>query len=210
MKPDQQQRTASLRSIMQRLRGTRWRIALAAAFALLGLAAGLWSAVTYDVAATEPHGPAVEWVLSEGMERSVRRHAAEVEIPPGVDLRDPALAERAIGHYSVACATCHGAPGEPRAPWMVLYPAPRELTDPAVVGRWSDRELYWIIKHGIKDTGMIALGPTHPESDLWAVSAFVRQLPEMKAGRYRTLRTRYQSTMDGAAAHPVHAHDDGR
>ena len=45
-----------------------------------------------------------------------------VEIPVGTDLRDPTLAERAFGHYSVACTPCHGAPGVDAAPWLLLNP----------------------------------------------------------------------------------------
>jgi hypothetical protein len=76
---------------------------------------------------------------------------------------------------------------------MVLYPPPADLTRPDVVSRWSDAELYWIIKNGVKDTGMIALGPTHQEHDLWAVSAFVRQLPTMSSDRYHELVSHYQA-----------------
>jgi hypothetical protein len=82
------------------------------------------------------------------MEASIRAKAENVVIPDGTNLEDPKLAERAIGHYSVACAQRHGAPGHPAAPWMVLYPAPADLTRSQVVSRWSDAELYWIVKHG--------------------------------------------------------------
>ncbi|MBL9024353.1 MAG: cytochrome c [Myxococcales bacterium] len=155
---------------------------------------------TYNVAATEPHARPVEWALRSTMERSVREQAEAVAVPAGVDVRDPALAARAIGHYSVACAGCHGAPGSERAPWMVLYPEPENLTRAEVVDRWSDGELYWIVKNGIKDTGMIALGPTHKEEDLWAVTAFVRQLPTMPKSDYEALVAKYQ------AEHAGHAH----
>jgi mono/diheme cytochrome c family protein len=123
------------------------------------------------------------------MEASIRAHAEDVVIPECTNLEDTNLAERAIGHYSVACAQCHAAPGHPAAPWMVLYPAP-----------------YWIVKHGIKDTGMIALGPTHQEQDLWAVSAFVRQLPQMSGERYHELLRRYQAQRAQMAAAPAHDH----
>ena len=148
----------------------------------------------YNVAATERHAAPIEWALRTAMEKSVRRHAAGVVVPDGVDLKDPALAERAIGHYSVACATCHGAPGRGRDPWVVIYPEGADLTRKDFVSRWSDRELYWIIKHGIKDTGMLALGPTHKEEDLWAVSAFVWQLPEMTPRQYQKLVRRYEGS----------------
>ena len=84
-------------------------------------------------------------------------------------------------------------PGHPAAPWMVLYPPPADLTEAERVSRWSDAELYWIIENGIKDTGMIALGPTHSEQDVWAVAAFVRQLPELKPERYHELVSQYQA-----------------
>lgn len=141
----------------------------------------------YNVAATEPHLPLLERMLRSGMERSIAYHSRSVELPTHVNLLDPQLAARAISHYDAACVGCHSAPGKPRDPWMVLYPPPADLTDHRVVDRLSDRELYWIIKHGVKDTGMIALGPTHQESDLWAVSAFVRQLPGLSSEQYAAL-----------------------
>ena len=42
-------------------------------------------------------------------------------------------------------------------------------------------EVYWILEHGIKLAGMPAFGPTHGEDELWAITAFVEQLPEMSA-----------------------------
>jgi mono/diheme cytochrome c family protein len=187
-------------------RFVRQTASLLAALLVVGAAAVSIGVPSYDVSAVTPHSAPVEWALRHGMKTSVRAHAAGIIIPAGTDLQDPRLAERAIGHYSVACAQCHAAPGHPAAPWMVLYPAPADLTRPEVVARWSDTELYWIIKNGIKDTGMIALGPTHQEQDLWAVSAFVRQLPEMSSERYHELVTQYQAQLATMAAAPAHPH----
>lgn len=188
----------------------RPRLTRAAALlaALAAAAPGLFwlGAGAYDVGVTAPHSTPVEWLLQSAMERSIRAHADSVVTPEGIDLSDPGLAERAIGHYSVACATCHGAPGHPAAPWMVLYPRPSDLTRPEVVSRWTDAELYWIIKNGIKDTGMIALGPTHTDADLWAVSAFVRQLPQMSAERYHELMMGYLSERAEAPGGAAHDH----
>lgn len=174
----------------------RLRIALGAG--VLALALGGFSAVViggaYDVAATEPHLEPVEAVLRATMESSVRRQARDVEVPEGIDLQDRAYAARFFGHYDAACRTCHGAPGRDADPWMVLYPPAPELTDPAVVDRWTDEELFWILKHGIKDTGMMALGPTHGDEDVWGVTAFVRQLPRMTAEYYASLAAAHAAT----------------
>ena len=50
-----------------------------------------------------------------------------------------------------------------------------------------DRELYWIIKHGLKMTGMPAFGETHPEEQLWGIVAFLRRLPSLDARTYEQM-----------------------
>lgn len=156
----------------------------------------------YNVGATSPHSQVVEKLLRYTMEQSVRRQASQVTIPSGIRLEDHALAERAVGHYSIACASCHAAPGEPRAPWMELYPPPPNLTESEVVGSWQDKELFWIIKNGIKDTGMIAIPPGHTDDDVWAIAAFVRQLPNMAPERYHAL---LEADQEGGS-HAAHGH----
>jgi cytochrome c553 len=157
-----------------------------------------------DVSVTTPHAAPVERGLRAVMEHSVQKHAQDVHKPAGTNLRDPELAARAFGHYSAACRTCHGAPGQKADPWMVIYPAAPDLTRHEVVDAWSDNELFWILKHGVKDTGMMALGPTHQDKDIWAVSAFVRQLPEMTAERYAELAAAYKAKQDAAHGHHHH------
>lgn len=181
------------------------RMALAMAGAALGLGAILGSAVVFggviEVAVTEPEPAVVQWMLATTMENSVRNHASDVEVPAALDLEDPELAQHAFGHYSVACTPCHGAPGIDPAPWLVLDPPARSLVETA--DRWSDAELYWIIKHGIQMTGMPALGPTHQDGDLWAIAAFVRQLPEMTPARYQAMAQRHAAERR-ATEHAAH------
>lgn len=155
-----------------------------------------------SVAATDGHWPATKWVLHTTMENAVHRAARDITPPEGTDLLDPALAERAFGHYSVACTTCHGAPGVGPSPWMVTNPPSPLLVDTA--GRWTDGELYWIIKHGIKMTGMPALGPTHADGDLWAIAAFVRQLPTMTPEAYLTMAKRHEDRKHAEYTHHDH------
>ena len=178
--------------------------ALASAVAALGLVAVVFGGVV-SVSATDRHWNITEWALRTTLRSSVRAAARDITPPPGVDLRDPGLAERAFGHYSVACTTCHGAPGVGPSPWMVTNPPSPLLVETA--DRWSDGELYWIVKHGIKMTGMPALGPTHQDGDLWAIAAFVRQLPTMTPEAYQAMARRYDEKK--RAEHGAHEHHHG-
>ena len=74
---------------------------------------------------------------------------------------------------------------------MFIYPSAPDLTNKEVVARWSDAELYWIIKNGIGETGMPALGPTHQDQEMWGVAAFVRQLPDISPQEYQAIGKRF-------------------
>jgi mono/diheme cytochrome c family protein len=58
--------------------------------------------------------------------RSIKAHAAGIQVPPGLD--DPTTILIGVEHYSAHCAVCHGAPGVPRAAIADgLYPQPSDL-----------------------------------------------------------------------------------
>jgi mono/diheme cytochrome c family protein len=181
----------------------RTKLLLAGLAMVVGVAAAGAAVVfggLYNVGATTGHAKPLELVLRKTMESSVERQARSIARPDDIDVHDRAYAARFFGHYDAACASCHGAPGRDPDPWMVIYPSSPLLTDPAVVGRWSDEQLFWILKHGIKDTGMMALGPTHSDADIWGVTAFVRQLPRMTPTEYAALAAYQQQLQTEAAA----------
>jgi mono/diheme cytochrome c family protein len=66
-----------------------------------------------------------------------------------------------------------------------MLPSPPDL---AVAMRpWKERELFWIVKHGFKYTGMpgwVALGR---EDEIWAVVAFLKKVPTLAPESYRDL-----------------------
>ncbi len=158
----------------------------------------------YDVAVSSPHTQAVTWALREAMARSVRAHARGVRPPAGLNPRNPALAAQALEHYDAVCRMCHGGPGVGREDWVQLYPPPPSLTSAEVVHRWSDAELFWIVKHGIKDTGMPAADPDHADVTLWALAALVRQLPSMTPEQYRAGLAGSGVERERAAEHAEH------
>lgn len=64
-----------------------------------------------------------------------------------------------------------------------MNPRPPDLAESA--RRWNRAQLFWIINYGVRMTGMPAFGPTHEEQELWNLVAFVEQLPQIDAERYR-------------------------
>lgn len=60
------------------------------------------------------------------------------------------------------CAVCHGAPGEERGEvGKGMNPTLPRLE--RVADQWSDREIFWILKHGIRLAGMPAFGATRSD-----------------------------------------------
>jgi cytochrome c553 len=141
----------------------------------------------YNVAATTGHSKPLEQIFRVAMMRSVVAHARKITPPADFQPQDRELAEHAAGHFEAMCRTCHGAPGKKPDPWQLYPPAP-DLADALRVTRWSDAEVFWIIKNGLKDTGMSAFGASHSDDDLWALTAFVRQLPSITPEAYQQMR----------------------
>lgn len=149
-----------------------------AASALVFMYSGL-----YDVAASSPDAGLVHWVLETTREHSVERHMKANPVPP---LTDPALVRTGFTHYHEMCVTCHGAPGvEASEVGQGLNPYPPELATAA--GEGNPQELFWIVKHGIKMTGMPSFGVTHTDQEIWAIVAFLRKLPKMSPQEYQAL-----------------------
>jgi mono/diheme cytochrome c family protein len=87
-----------------------------------------------------------------------------------------------IDHFAAHCAVCHGAPGVPRgAIANGLYPLPPDLA--FAVKQYTPGELFWILKHGIKMTGMPNWAD-HSDDELWATVGFLEKLPGMSEQDY--------------------------
>jgi cytochrome c553 len=141
-----------------------------------------WSGL-YSVAASRGHWELVSWFLDFSMRSSVRTHAFAIEV---ADLDDPNLIRLGAAHFHGGCAYCHGAPGIPINPIAEqMLPPPPPLT--TVVESWKANELFWIVKHGIKYTGMPGWVARERDDETWAVVAFLRHLPSLDAKRYREL-----------------------
>lgn len=142
-----------------------------------------WSGA-YNIAASTGHWAIVEWMLRFGMSNSVELRAARIKPP---DLRNDGLVAVGGNHYRTGCASCHGAPGVKASPVsQSSLPPPPDLSDVAL--RWNDGEIFWIVKNGIKYTGMPAWASQERNDEVWAVVAFLKAMKTMSPDQYRALQ----------------------
>jgi len=155
------------------------------AIAILGIGIGfalIYSGII-NVAATNPHSALTDWVLSTASDNSIHYQAKDIKAQP-VD--DKAMVARGFRHYREMCVSCHLAPGIKSSEISKgLMPPPPKLQEAAE--EWSPAELFWVIKNGIKMTGMPAWGPTHSDKKIWDIVAFVKKLPKMTAAQYKAM-----------------------
>jgi mono/diheme cytochrome c family protein len=165
--------------------GTRWLIVTLAAGALLiaVVAAVLVHMGSFDVAADKPHSQPVFWLMNTVRERSVAIRAADITVPG--NLAEAKRIASGAAQYDEMCSLCHLAPGMKRTEISRgLYPRAPELRRKSEL---TPAEQFWVVKHGLKMTGMPAWGVTHNDELLWDVVAFLRKLPELTADQYQTL-----------------------
>jgi mono/diheme cytochrome c family protein len=145
----------------------------------------------YDFAADVPHTQPVYWLLETARERSIEVRSEGISVPG--DLSDPKRIQSGAGQYAEMCAGCHLAPGMKRTEIARgLYPRAPELRRGTDL---SPAEEFWVVKHGLKMTGMPAWGVTHDDEMLWDVVAFLQKLPELTPEQY-------QSLVKSAPSHP--------
>jgi len=137
------------------------------------------------VGADIEHRPLSQWLLQTVRERAVARAARKVEVKLPRRLEGDALLA-SIASFDDMCASCHTPPG--RTPGLLA----RGLNPPApdlarAAEERSPAELFWVMRHGIRMTGMPAWGRTHADEELWALVALIRRLPEMDGKTYEVL-----------------------
>jgi len=160
-------------------------IVLLLALAVGGSTAALvvWLGV-YDVSATNQHTGPVYRFLEYAMKRSVLARADSIPAPAGLD--DRARVTGGAAHYRAHCVQCHGAPGVAPDPFAQgLQPEPANLLES---GRgWAPGEVFWVVKYGIKMSGMPAWAYRLSDREIWDVVAFVRAMPRLAPADYAAL-----------------------
>jgi mono/diheme cytochrome c family protein len=137
-----------------------------------------------NMAATEGPGPLETTLAGWTVDRSVAMRAPD-ETNPFQD--DQEAIDKGMVHYRAMCLQCHGAPDVKAHEFAAgLNPAPPELAQAAKDRK--DGELFWIVKHGIRMTGMPAFGRSHSDDEIWQIVAFMREMDDLSEGQVAALR----------------------
>lgn len=156
---------------------------LSAAIAVVLAAIGVYSGV-FNVAADEPHWGLTHRIIEMLRERSIESRSDEIKVAANLD--DPKVIAGGAGEYAEMCTGCHLAPGmEDTEMRAGLYPKPPDLAE--LGAQRTPAQQFWIIKHGLKMTGMPAWGLTHEDERIWSMVAFLRKLPELTPAAYQEL-----------------------
>lgn len=167
------------------MRARRCLAAAAGALVAAGLGAVLIMATgIYDIGASKPHFAVTYWLLDFAKRRSIETQSFLIRAPESLD--DGDLIQLGAAHYLGGCAQCHGAPGRPRNPIASsMLPEPADLV--RVAPTWTSAQLFWIVRNGLKYTGMPAWPDITREDEVWALVAFLRTLPTINGEQYARL-----------------------
>lgn len=145
---------------------------------VLGVAAAAFVYVYFGFisARADTAPPALEsLVFGHAMDASTARHAPKVKNPIA-----PTEANLIQGArlYKGDCAICHGSPLNPAADvGLGQYPrAPQFLKDPPDMPEYQN---FYIVKYGVRSTGMPSWGKIMTDDEIWTVVAFLAHLDKL-------------------------------
>lgn len=142
--------------------------------ALLIVAAAATIAARFDLSAVPEPSHFEASLASAARHWMIPREARKLQV------KEPAAGPDTAGSAGMAfngdCAFCHGQDGRtPTDVGQAMYPRVPSLASPEVQ-KWSDEELFWIIRNGNRYTGMGAFGKSLSDEQIWDLVHYVRSL----------------------------------
>lgn len=113
-------------------------------------------------------------VMRMAVHASVRRHAPEIPNPVS-PTEENLIAGGKM--YLNECAGCHGTPATARKWADPLNPAAPQL--PEVGTEYSEAQIFWVAKHGIRRAGMFANGVWESDQKLWTMAAYIYRIKNL-------------------------------
>ncbi|MGJ4964160.1 c-type cytochrome [Bradyrhizobium sp. HKCCYLRH3061] len=137
----------------------------------------------YDVAAAGGGNSVVAWAVANVREASLNQHVEAPATPAWFD-DSKTVAAGAHEFAEEGCARCHGAPGrKPDKFAQGMEPRPPDLGD--VTADDSPGYIYWVVKNGIRMTGMPAFRSHADDDEIWRAVAFVKHMKQVDANQFK-------------------------
>ena len=161
------------------------RALLRAVVLLAGVAILAGGVAAYAIASrglsTRVAPTAVEASIALAMRTLATPRAVRAAVNPVEASAD--VLEDGVAHFADHCATCHANNGSGDTEMGRSFYPPAPDMRAARTQALSDGELFSIIEHGIRLTGMPAWGNGTPEGERgsWALVHFIRRLPSLTA-----------------------------
>jgi mono/diheme cytochrome c family protein len=144
---------------------------------LLVLAIGVLLYLKLGLAEVRGDLPPSRWetsLMTSAVHASVPRRAPEIANPVA-PTEENLIAGGKL--YLSECAGCHGTPGKPNESRDTLYPPIPDL--PADGTRYTESQIFWIAKHGIRLSGMFANGKWDSDQKLWTITAYIARIKSL-------------------------------
>lgn len=139
----------------------------------------------FNMAATAGKG-ILDWWGNTNLMHSFKWYAPDGRIP------STASASQGQHHFKEMCLRCHGAPGVAPKDWSQnMLPKPPPVWTSTKT--WSDGDIFYVIKNGIKMTGMPSWKEGHTDKEIWGIVAFIREMEKLD----EETKKEFQSYLNG-------------
>ncbi len=156
----------------------------------------------YNVSAKDKHFALTTSLLELVRTRSIDARINDIKVP---DLTDHEQIKAGSKNYAEMCTSCHLAPGmEMTEINQGLYPRPPVFSDNDYQN--SPAVQFWVIKNGLKMTGMPAWSPPHTDDQVWAMVAFINKSNQLTASEYQKLIVKEAGDHNGGHGHGEESH----
>ena len=127
------------------------------------------------VSADGTHSRLEARIMPAVLHASIVRHASEEKNP--VPLNEDTL-KAGVDTYKAMCARCHSTPdGEASVYGQSFYPPAPKL--PEGMAEYTDSQIFWLIKHGIRNTGMPGWGSMLSDEEIWGVVSLLKNSQDL-------------------------------
>jgi mono/diheme cytochrome c family protein len=127
------------------------------------------------VSADGAHSRLEARIMPAVLHASIVRHASGETNP--VALNEDNL-KAGVDTYKAMCARCHSTPeGKASIYGQSFYPAAPQL--PKGMAQYTDSQLFWLIKHGIRNTGMPAWGSMLSDEETWQLVSLLKNSQDL-------------------------------